>query len=94
MPRDKRRHVIVSRIAPTPASEADGDARAAADASMRRAVEDHRDRLVARGSKRFEPVDEPALRRLPIAPPAIGPGAHDVVAVDDPLGHGMPSYHA
>jgi hypothetical protein len=54
---------------------------------VRRTVEDHRDRLVARLGEALKLLDEPALGAAPVAPPAVGPRAHDVVAVDDPFGH-------
>jgi hypothetical protein len=79
--------VVVGGIASPPAREAHRDAHAAAGRVLG-AVEDHRDRLAAGRGERLELRDEAALRRAAVAPPAVRPRAHHVVAVDDPLGHG------
>src|SRR6185503_7543005 len=84
---DERGYVVVGSVAPGPAGKAHPDAEPAAGV-VRPAVEEHRHRLVAGFGERLEPVDEPSLRALAIAPPAVGARAHDVVAVDDPLVHG------
>ena len=84
---DERGDVVVRGVAPRAPREAHGHPLAAAGV-VRAAVEDHRDRLVASPSERLQALDEPALRAPPVAPPPVGARAHDVVAVDDPLGHG------
>ena len=86
MARDEGGDVVVGGVAPCAAGEAHRDPRAAAGI-VGAAVEDDRDGLVARVSKRFQALDEPPLRAAPVAPPTVRPRAHDVVAVDDPLGH-------
>jgi hypothetical protein len=89
MARDERRDVVVGRVTPSAASEANGNAAAATDGVMTRTVEDHGNRLVTGGREGLQSLDEATLRRAAIAPPTIGPGAHDVVPIDDPLGHAV-----
>ena len=83
---DERGDVVVGGIGARAPREHHRDPLAAAGV-VRAAVEDHRHRLVARAGEGLQALDQPPLRAAPIAPPAVGPRAHDVVAVDDPLGH-------
>ena len=84
--RDERGDVVVGGVAPR--ARRSGPHPHAAAGVVGAAVEDDRHRLVARRGERLQALDQPPLRAAPDRATTVGPPADDVVAVDDPLGHG------
>ena len=79
--------VVVRGVGTAARCELHAQGRALADPRRaipwRSAIEDNRPSPARAPGDLFELRDDPPLRRPPVAPPAVGPRAHEVVAVDE-----------